>query len=140
MEVLDSPAAASAAELWEASPVDTTATSLTGVPAEAEAAVADGIGVAATEEPGDGVPPTFLGATTTLLKTERARWFDESWATIKMQTKYSPETNNILHNCQVVVYVLHTNIIKGFCEKIQAQAKLHISRGPDRSSVTQEPS
>ena len=93
VEVLDSPAAASAAELWEASPVDTTATSLTGVPAEA--AVADGIGVAATEEPGDGAPPTFLGATTTLLKTERSRWFDESWVTIEMQSKHSHKTNNM---------------------------------------------
>lgn len=56
--------AESAEVLWEASPEDTTATLSIGVPADTEAAMA---AVTGTEVPGDGVTPTFLGATITLL-------------------------------------------------------------------------
>lgn len=63
--------AESAEVLWEASPEDTTATLSIGVPAETEAAVA---AVTGMEAPGDGVAPTFLGATITLLQKEETNY------------------------------------------------------------------
>ena len=55
---------------WEASPEDTTETLSTAVP-DTEAAVDVGTEL---DAPGDGVTPTFLGATTTLLRTEEAAY------------------------------------------------------------------
>ena len=88
-----SPVADSAEALWVVSLLDTTATSLTGAPPAAEA---DRLDTAVETLAGDGAPPTFLGATTTLLKHKHTNMVKPHECSIGSERHLKTKSSNLI--------------------------------------------